>query len=64
MRTSIDILLTWLVNHDREFLQGGADRGDEARHEGVSVFRDAEHGAADGCRIGRARGGHPTRCGR
>ena len=36
---------------------GRRDRGDEARHEGVSVFRDAEHGAADRRRIGRARGG-------
>jgi hypothetical protein len=32
---SIDILLTWLVNHDREFLQGGA-RG--ATKPGMSVF--------------------------
>ena len=61
---SIDILLTWLVNHDREFLQGGATGATKPGHEGVSVFRDAEHGAADRCRIRRACGGRPTRCGR
>jgi hypothetical protein len=32
---SIDILLTWLVNHDREFLQGGATG---ATKPGVNVF--------------------------
>jgi hypothetical protein len=31
----IDILLTWLVNHDREFLQGGATG---ATKEGMKVF--------------------------
>jgi len=31
----IDILLTWLVNHDREFLQGGAT---EATKRGMKVF--------------------------
>ena len=35
---------------------GRRDRGDEARHEGVSVFRDAEHGTADRRRIRRACG--------
>ena len=54
---SIDILFTWLVNHDREFLQGGATGATKPGHDGVSVFRDAEHGTADGCRIGRARRG-------
>ena len=43
---------------------GRRDRGDEARHEGVSVFRDAEHGTADRRRIGRACGGARRRCGR
>jgi hypothetical protein len=32
---SIDILLTWLVNHDREFLQGGATG---ATKPGMNVF--------------------------
>ena len=32
---SIDILLTWLVNHDREFLQGGATG---ATKPGMKVF--------------------------
>jgi hypothetical protein len=32
---SIDILLTWLVNHDREFLQGGATR---ATKPGMKMF--------------------------
>jgi hypothetical protein len=32
---SIDILLTWLVNHDREFLQGGATG---ATQPGMKVF--------------------------
>ena len=32
---SIDILLTWLVNHDREFLQGGATG---ATKPGMTVF--------------------------
>jgi hypothetical protein len=32
---SIDILLTWLVNHDREFLQGGATG---ATQPGLKVF--------------------------
>jgi hypothetical protein len=32
---SIDILLTWLVNHDREFLQGGATG---ATKSGMKVF--------------------------
>ena len=35
---------------------GRRDRGDEARHDSVSVLRDAEHGAADRCRIRRACG--------
>ena len=35
MRTSIDILLTWLVNRDREFLQGGATG---ATKPGMKVF--------------------------
>ena len=43
---------------------GRRDRRDQARHEGVSVFRDAEHGAADRRRIRRARGGARRRCGR
>src|SRR5262249_33434943 len=32
---SIDILLTWLINHDREFLQGGAT---QATKPGMKVF--------------------------
>src|SRR5262249_5997581 len=32
---SIDILLTWLVNHDREFLQGGATG---ATKPGMTMF--------------------------
>ena len=35
---------------------GRRDRRDQARHEGVSLFRDAEHGGADRRRIRRARG--------
>src|SRR5262249_32802751 len=31
----IDILLTWLINHDREFLQGGAT---QATKPGMKVF--------------------------
>ena len=53
---SIDILLTWLVNRDREFLQGGRHGGDEARHEGISVFRDSEHGTADRRAVHRSCG--------
>ena len=35
---------------------GRRHRGDEARYEGISVFRDSEHGAADRRPIHRARG--------
>ena len=43
----IDILLTWMVNRDREFLAGRGDRGDEARHQDLSVLGSTEHGVAE-----------------
>ena len=32
----IDVLVTWMVNRDREFLRRRDDQGDQARHEEVS----------------------------
>ena len=62
-RTSIDILLTWLVNRDREFLQGGAT-GATKPGMNLSLFRDAEHGTADRGRERRSRRAPRSRSGR
>ena len=52
----IDILLTWLVNRDREFLQGGATGATKPGMKVFPVFRDAEHRTADRRRIRRPCG--------
>ena len=43
----IDIMITWMVNNDREFLQGGSASRDEARHQDVSLRGFAEYAVAD-----------------
>ena len=52
----IDILMTWLVNRDREFLQGGATSCDETRHQCVSLFGSTKCRVADGRRECRSYG--------
>ena len=52
---SIDILLTWLVNRDREFLQGGATGATKPGLKVFPYFASAEHGTADRRRIHRGR---------
>ena len=48
----IDMLLTWIVNRDREPLRGRCDARDAAWPQHVSLSRAAEHRIADGGRIG------------
>ena len=43
----IDIMITWMVNNDREFLQGGATRRDEAGRQDVSLSCFAQHSVTD-----------------
>ena len=35
----IDVLLTWMVNRDREPLEGGTTKATQARHARISLFR-------------------------
>ena len=51
----IDILLTWLVNRDREFMQGGATGGDQAGHQDLPLPGRAEHATAKRGRERRPR---------
>ena len=39
----IDVLLTWMVNHDREFLEGGTTKATKPGTKNFPVFRRAEH---------------------
>ena len=60
----IDILLTWLVNHDREFLQGGATGATKPGMKVFPYFATPNTDAADRRRIRRASRHRPSRCGR
>ena len=53
----IDILLTWLVNHDREFLQGGATGATKPGMKVFPYFATPNTEAANRRRIRRACGG-------
>ncbi len=56
MRTSIDILLTWLVNHDREFLQGGATGATKPGMKVFPYFATPNTEIQTVARLGRTRG--------
>ena len=46
----IDVLLTWMVNRDREPLRRRDDEGHQAWHEELSILRYAQHRTAKRCR--------------
>ena len=43
----IDIMITWMVNNDREFLQGGASECDQAGGQDIPLPCLAQHAVAD-----------------
>ena len=48
MPNVIDILLTWIVNRDREFLEGGTTKATKPGTRNFPYLADAEYGPADG----------------